>query len=730
VVVRNGARFEGAIRSVRTLDAPNCAAGWAYGSVNRGRVVAVGCHKHDGSKYVFDGDVRLNGMLLHPEGSAHASVYRLESPLQADLDAANRLYLDGPGQAIGTTGTYTLGTQDLPTIARRRFAFSNIEWEGTTSLASIGTTDRATLFQFPFAGGLYMTPREDGSMQLKGLVSLPLPGAERVTGEAAVRVNPSGDLALDRINVEVAVLPLGNFELGNLKFTYDRTENQWEGAAEVQLPTASRVTIAAAVIVRNGQFGEFTGSVDNINQHIAYGVYLQKVGVKIGVNPNIKFGGSIGISAGPVFEGVGIFRVDGGFEMALAGGRTEFNMGGLKHDLAFPGAITITGDGSIAGVHVSSTTATWYFSQTPWFNISTTLGFNAEWLGTPVFSATGTFSGALYGTEFELEANLQTRIGTWEIGGVDLVANRKGIAGCGRLGGVGSVGAYMPWRGGATVVEMCDMADVKSRLARAAAAGSLSLPAGDRALVRFVGSGGGAPQVRLHGPNGRVIETPARGTITAKQDGVYAAIRDDAHGWVDVLLINPGRGWRYDVVSGSVADVKTAGELPALNLRASVKRVGRRAVLSWDAGELAGRKVTFMESTPGAPLRKLTTTTASHGSVRFKPLLTPERTRRIVATVSRRNLVLSRDAVATYKAPALGHVKPVRRLKVRKLRASWKPMAAAARFRVITQDRSGARVLRVVKKPSAKLRKGTRSVTVIPVGWDGKKAAARTVKVK
>ena len=46
----------------------------------------------------------------------------------------------------------------------------------------------------------------------------------------------------------------------------------------VSMP-ASRVRVGVAVTVRNGRFSAFAGSIDGLNQHLAYGVFLQRLGV-------------------------------------------------------------------------------------------------------------------------------------------------------------------------------------------------------------------------------------------------------------------------------------------------------------------------------------------------------------------------------------------------------------------------------------------------------------------
>jgi hypothetical protein len=296
------------VRTWQTAATPNCENQTTYQTVSAGRVRATGCFRAEGNRYVADGAVRLNGVLLQTVGTGHSgNAYRFGATtgLQSFLDSGNRLYIDRPGNALGTTGTWKMSVEHLAGMHQGVLNVRNVQWTGTAPLMSVGADRSVELFDFPLAGQLSLTPYDDGTSRLGGLVSLPLPRMDSVTGDAAVNVNPGGDLAFDRLRVEVGALPVRGFGLGNVKFLYDRTEEQWEGAAEVTLPTASRVRVAAAVVVRHGRFGSFEGSVDGLNQHLAYGVFLQRIGVRVGVDP-VHLGGSIGLSAGPKVGGVGI----------------------------------------------------------------------------------------------------------------------------------------------------------------------------------------------------------------------------------------------------------------------------------------------------------------------------------------------------------------------------------------------------------------------------------------
>jgi hypothetical protein len=324
-----------------------------------------------------------------------------------------------------------------------------------------------------------------------------------------------------------------------------------------------------------------------------------------------------------------------------------------------------------------------------------------------------------------------------------VIAGTSGLGGCGSYkipltDITASLGAYMRWgQNRFTGVDWCDMDRLRRAIHGQASAASavqpLYLPAGEQSLVRFTGDTA-APQVRLHGPGGRTIDAPAAGEASATQDGMLV-IRDDANKSTDVLVTKAGQGWTYELLPGSarVQDVRTAAKAPKLGISAHVVRRGKRARLNWSLSHVAGRTVTFMESGPGAPPRVLAKHTAKDGSVSYKPFITRERDRTIVAIVEKDGMPISRTVVAHYTAPAAGRVKAVRGLHAvihgSKVKVAWKAQRAAARYRVLITQRTGRRTLRTVKQHRITLKAATtRQVTVRAIGADGRVGPAKSVK--
>jgi hypothetical protein len=768
VVVRNGQRFTGATQTWHSSPAPIvCPTGFVYQTVRFDRIVAAGCFMSENNRWVADGEVRLNGLKLEPVGTAHGthSLSGVSAALQTALNAGNRFYIDKPGHAFGSTGQWKIsaplhkvgGVPQYETLYKTTLDFSGLTWGGTDPLLSLGgaagpTANDVDLLDLPLAGSLTYTPVADGSSKLGVSVTVPVPHVSHLTGDAAIKINPNGDLALDRLIVEVGQIPVRGFELGDLKLAYDGGEDRWEGAASVTLPTASRVKLAAAVTITHGHFSAFEGSVDNLNQHLDYGVFLQKVGVRVGYEESdLHLGGTIGLSAGPKVEGIGIFGLEGGFDLHTSGGDGWYRPPGDRYPfrVAYPGSISVTGTGSVFSLPIASLSATWYFSQTPWIEAHAQWGVNLQALGITVLQGTITADANVYGSTFEAGGEITGVVAGYPVAGVSAIANTTGIGACAHVLGVADVGGWYRWGHGSHTrvdpfVEWCNMGNLRDAIASASAAAAggsrpLALPAGDSALVRFYGRGG-APQGVLHGPGGRTVASPAAGQTNGGEKNSFLSIRHERERYTDVVIAKPSAGWRYQAAAGSVpvTDVQTAAELPKLKVSAHVRRHGRQAKLSWKLGHLAGRRVTFMESGPGAPARVLKRTTASHGSVRFTPYQTRQRTRVIVALVEKDGMPVARTVVARYTAPAAPRVTAVHRLRAVRhrstLKVSWRKQAGADRYRVFVAEKAGRRTLRTVHQHRLTIRgahaRAVKSVAVQAVGFDGRIGRKVTAKVK
>lgn len=298
VAVRNGARSEGAVQSFKTLTGFNCSAGTTFGTAVMGRLQLTGCLKGTTTRKVAVGAARLNGLTLTP------------------ASGGTEVYVDRTAREVGTVGRYTLSAGSVKNLWTGTLNVSNVSFDGDEPLMSLGADRSVRLLGLPLAGEFSFTPKADGSSRLGLLVGMPV-ALGGVTGETVAALDPSGTLVLDKLAVDVGSAKIKTFEVGDLHFLYDRGDNRWEGGASIVIPFQGRIRVGVTIAVVDGRFSEFTGSIGDLNRHIADGVFLQDIGVGFGLDP-LKLAGSAGITAGPRVAGISAIGVNGGWEFRVA----------------------------------------------------------------------------------------------------------------------------------------------------------------------------------------------------------------------------------------------------------------------------------------------------------------------------------------------------------------------------------------------------------------------------
>jgi hypothetical protein len=254
----------------------------------------------------------------------------------------------------------------------------------------------------------------------------------------------------------------------------------------------------------------------------------------------------------------------------------------------------------------------------------------------------------------------------------------------------------------------------------------VELPA---AMIRIDGVGG-APDVTLKGPGGKVISTaspPAdRNVVVAKfaaENATYVALRKPAGGrWT---LRQDG--------TVKVKDVVTSHGLSAPRISARVTGKGNARRLVYRVAGGAGSSIAFVERHAHA-YHVLGTTLRSSGSLRFTPAAGPKGRRQIVAEISRNGAPVRKLVVATYVTGGTTHlarpgsVRFARRGTVLVVR--WRAVPGAARY-AVALTLPGARTMSVVRGTTALLTGVTSAgrVSVAALGPDGSRGPVATVHV-
>jgi hypothetical protein len=719
VVLRGGVRYEGAAQSFGTLSGFNCVTGTTFRTATIGRLLLTGCIRTSGSRTIAVGAARLNGLTFTPAGGSE-------------------VYVDRGAAQVGTTGRYALSAGSVKNLWAGTLKVTGVQFDGDEPLMSLGADRSVDLLGLPLAGDFTFTPKPDGSGRLGLLVGMPV-ALGGVTGETVAAVDPSGSLVLDKLAVDVGSATIKSFEVGDLHFLYDRSDNRWEGGASIVVPFQGRIRVGVTIAVVDGRFSEFTGSVGDLNKHIADGVFLQDIGLGFGLDP-LKLAGSMGLTAGPRIGGLSAIGVNGGWEFRDA--YSDFNSA-TRIATSYPPNLRLTGTVTVFTLPLAEMHAAWYFTGYPWIDLGGTVGVDFKSGSTSLATVQAAVNGKLQNTYFQLDGSAVGKLGGYTLASGYAALNGKGVSACGSVLGQGA-GAYMTWsnwNGG--VYWSCDYGSLMSHISAAAAAagtGVVRLPPGaSHAQVRFVGAGG-PPEVSLTGPGGRVVSMPPAGQLVGGVQDQYLVVRDPGTHSTYVQLTGTGSGaWKWTAAAGStVRSVQTARWLGAPRVRATVRSVrGRRAVLRWHLRPVPGQVVTFTETGDGVPPRVIARTRAAAGSRRFTPAEVPATRHRIVAIVEqdgrpRRTLDVARFRTAKPRKLA----KPRRVAAIRRgsrLQVTFSLAAPARRAQVLVRYPDGRRVLRFPAGRRMTLKGAAaraRAVTVQAIGADGSRGPGASAKVK
>ena len=234
------------------------------------------------------------------------------------------------------------------------------------------------------------------------------------------------------------------------------------------------------------------------------------------------------------------------------------------------------------------------------------------------------------------------------------IASRKGQSACFILGD--KLVGYQHRTNqvqGKWMEDSCDLASFAvERTTRASAASRTKVvdvaPGQDLVAFSFAG-GNAAPRVTLAGPNGESVKTEQRPGLWHKGRFMGITVPDDDVTYVAVLNPSGGR-WRATPMAGSapISRVEVAKGLPDPKITARVRRLHGKYVLTWRARAIRGQRVKFMEQGRRAsqPIKE---TGKSRGRVRFKPLQTAGRKRKVTAVVTRNGMPRRALQVASFR---------------------------------------------------------------------------------
>lgn len=698
-----------------------CTAREAYRTVSFGPARGAACwtridRPSAGPLWIATGRLNLNGLVLGgAEGST--AVDRTFPDCAGACAQANALFNDGrQGAAIALDPYAGKLVSNAPIAVRAEGSDVNlplsvgpVDWTLPYSPREDGFVVRVPkgglLFGLPVDGEAEVRFPAPGATSVRLNVKMPagLPG---VSGAATVQATPSQGVVVDRLKVDVGTGLLGSkLLLRELGFEYDRSQALWAGSAKVRIPAPRPFDLGVAVAVQNGRFKRIAGEVDNLNQPLGKGIFLQRIAAGVAVEP-LDLTAGVGLSAGPRVRDFALLRLDGDLRLRFPSEAAPYTL------------FQLTGEATIAR---ALPLADAFVQFTDGGFVEARGGIGGDY-------SIGYFRASVGGWLTESAANFD---GDAEVGllvdgrrvallGAKGVVSTVGVAACGEIpvinvgGGLGAKWSDMKlasFRG-------CDLGPYRVArpadappapfAARAAQAPprrghALRLPAGLRAVALEVVGRGGVPRFQVLDARGRTALDATAEALDERRLVLQNRERSTA-----TVLWKAPRAGRYVVVaapgSPPVTSVRSALDAGPPRIDVSVRGRGERRTLRWSVRPSLqrGQRLVLAEQARGAGGRPLLDTARSRGAVAFRPAAGPAGTRTVRATLLSDGFGSEPRTVARFTAPrpvAPGRpagVRLVRRGRV--VRATWSaPRGGRPRaYRVAWRTGADRRVLREV----------------------------------
>ena len=416
------------------------------------------------------------------------------------------------------------------------------------------------------------------------------------------------------------------------------------------------------------------------------------------------FGGGATLTVGPAVDGCGIAGVKGDFDFQL-----------------FPLLqMTVTGDLSMACIPVGHEVAT--IAEDGYVNFGASVDYT---LIKDVVEFSGGFSVTYYGGHFTAIADA-TGCAVVCAGGTGVISD-KGVGLClsltGPFGFHWHPGFGFDWpspevlAGGPVATAAGILANLQlisdscgtgpwvtvNPRARAAVAGSASvtLPRERQGAVIAVVGANGAPRVRLTGPGGQTVDTPAQGVL---KTGRAIAFSNQANKTTYIALFRPAAGtWTAASLDNTpIVGLRRADILADPRVSGKVTGRGSKRLLRYRVKVPAGDDVRLFEHAPGGTQQLAQVTHG--GRLRFTPSDASGSNRTILALVERNGIPVEQVTIARFRAqpPTIGRAGRIRARRAKgDVIVTWRP-ARGAQVQTVDVVLSDGRAYEVNTGPHAR----------------------------
>lgn len=528
-------------------------------------------------------------------------------------------------------------------------------------------------------------------------------------------------------------IPIG---FRDLLFRYERKNDKpfWTagGLISVTFTRDPPLFFGGKVFAFDGSLAGGGLAVDGINKAIPdTPFFLQKLVGDLVFRPDFGMNMEVGTTIGPRLEGKQLFTLDGRLVMGALmpptdcrNGPDPFKLEGQLKFAAFEGEPFANAD---------ITARLCGYPGPDLAHEMTVIGkveFGGGLLG---YESTQTGFVSLAGANLEGSALL--RLATLHNVRGQAIVSTLGLAACGTLhfqlfnanvqGGFG----YRWGDSAPKVLSGCDLAPFRvTVLSKAAAAAKIiTLPAGLPHVAFAASAADGAPRVKVTGPGGVTVTSPATGPIGTKK-ALVLPVAEEKTTYVIVDAPKPG-AWKVESLDPArpLTKVAVADGLPKPKVTAKVTGGDTQRRLAYKVRPLSGQQVTFSERGKGLdhPLGKAK---GGKGTIKFKPALSTATKRTIVAHVVQNGLPRDELTVAKFTVKKLKLKKPKVKAKRTKtsLALTWKRVTGATNYLVevkagqtlLTRVLVKTRKLTVPKTPrNGKLKASVQALSdVVPAG--------------
>lgn len=695
--------------------------------------------------YVSTGVVKMNGLTVNPGPDA-----AVLAALQYD-----RLVSSDSGMSVGA-----LGLQNA-----RSFMFNLAGTGGQIPLGSFARAagGLADIAGFGLGGNVRVTLDDSGgTFGLTIRVHLELPsflqiGGVTAQGDVTLRATNGDGLVIDQLRIGPIAAEVAGLGIDGLQLDYTRATQEWDGqgsACIIDGACLDMIPPNGGVVIRNGGLYRASASLDFPDPGIELfaGVALNRIGFGIGLDPTR-------VLANAKLTAEGILEIDGHLVMAFPSAAAPFVLDRAEVGDAFPGDFynrsytsTLFAIGADAYIDLPIAGRTklggaYLLYQYPGY-VGLGGGIEAHFAG--IVDLTGRVDGEFNfaNGRFSIKGDITACVVDVCAGAIGAVSDR-GAGACVSFLGLNFGGGvvFSPFKiklwpfDGCRWSPFVDTGVHPARDGRIAAAGTtipITIRRGSASRAIELDGIAGAPAVRVHTPDGKVLDGPAKTGLAVSP--AVRIIRSTEHSITVVGLVHPVPGtYTIELLPGSPAvnTVSQASDQPPARVSASVRGHGPRRTLYYNVASRRAQRVTFIEQAGGGSRIIGTINGGGRGRISFSPAPGFDH-RTVIAQFELDGLPAESVKVASFKplSPRLGSVA---RLKLARhgstLGVSWGAVSGATSYELVARlTIGGERMIRthsqtISLKQIAPYESGVISVRAVATLRQGRPALARLSRI-